>query len=244
MPSKKKKNKQKKQVIWQLTIAKVQCLRSFIVSIKRPSQIIPKLNPSFKALSSIFFVTFCGKYSIKPQPHVEERRNKFRRSKTLRFFYWIPRLVSGQLLWQIAKNLSRKHHFDRDQVTWGNSIIVFSWQKAALLPSSAVLWKTIWDRTSWYVKHFWSLTKYFSKQQPLLGNWELIDSKPCLNCSIPGRLWYYHKMLPVQSDVFAFVLSKMDVTLVKWTVVPRFDLTDIIHQFTWSTNCGSLSTCL
>ena len=47
-------------------------------------------------------------------------------------------------------------------------------------------WKTIWDRTSWYVKHFWSSTKYFSKQQPLLGNWELIDSKPCLNCSIPA----------------------------------------------------------
>ena len=47
---------------------------------KRPSQIIPKLNPSFKAV----FVTFCGKYSIKT--YVEERGNKFSSVKSTSIF--------------------------------------------------------------------------------------------------------------------------------------------------------------
>ena len=85
-------------------------MKSFIVSIKRPSQIIPKLNPSFKAVSSIFFVTFCGKYSIKP--NVEERGNKFSSVKNTSIFLSNPKTGIRSVAVTNRKSF-KKHHFDR-----------------------------------------------------------------------------------------------------------------------------------
>ena len=132
-------------------------MKSFIVSIKRPSQIIPKLNPSFKAVSSIFFVTFCGKYSIKP--NVEERGNKFSSFKNTSIFLSNPKTgISSniesqdwcQLLWQIA-SLSRNTILT--VLKWHD--VKFKLNNCVFLAESCItpfyscfMENAIWDRTA------------------------------------------------------------------------------------------------